>query len=127
MLADSPAFASFAVPDVDAARSFYQEVLGLRVDSEAAMGGLLTLHLGGGPTVMVYAKPDHVPATFTVLSFPVDDLDRVVDELSARGVRFERYDGFEQDDKGIARGLGQGPDIAWFTDPAGNILAVLQA
>ena len=125
MLTDSAAFSGFAVRDVEEARRFYAGTLGLRVDVDEAMGGMLTLHLGGGTDVLVYPKPDHMPATYTVLNFPVDDVDRAVDELSGRGVRFERYPGFEQDEKGIAR--GQGPDIAWFTDPAGNIVSVLQA
>ncbi len=125
MLTDSAAFSGFAVPDVEAARRFYGETLGLRVDVDQAMGGMLTLHLGGGTDVLVYPKPDHTPATYTVLNFPVDDVERTVDELTARGVRFERYPGFDQDDKGIAR--GEGPAIAWFTDPAGNILSVLES
>ena len=105
-----------------AAREFYAGVLGLDV-SEA--DGLLTLHLPGGRDVLVYPKPNHVPATFTILNFPVPDIDAAVDDLSARGVRFERYDGFAQDDRGIQRDPN-GPPIAWFTDPAGNVLAVLQ-
>ena len=125
MLANSAAFSGFAVPDVEAARRFYAETLGLRVDVDEAMGGMLTLHLGGGTDVLVYPKADHAPATFTVLNFPVENVERVVDELTGRGVRFERYPGVHQDEKGIAR--GQGPDIAWFTDPAGNILSVLKA
>jgi catechol 2,3-dioxygenase-like lactoylglutathione lyase family enzyme len=125
VLTDSAAFSGFAVPDVEAAHRFYADTLGLRVDVDQEMGGMLTLHLGGGGDVLVYPKPDHVPATYTVLNFPVEDVEKAVDELAARGVRFERYDGFEQDDKGIAR--GQGPDIAWFTDPAGNVLSVLKA
>ncbi len=125
MLTDSPAFSGFAVPDVEAARRFYADTLGLRVEVDENMGGMLTLHLGGGANVLVYPKPDHRPATFTVLNFPVEDVDRAVDELAAKGVRFERYPGFDQDDKGIAR--GQGPAIAWFTDPAGNVLSVLEA
>ena len=123
MLTDSAAFSGFAVPDVETARRFYGETLGLRVDVNQDMGGMLTLHLGGGTDVLVYPKPDHVPATYTVLNFPVVDIERTVDELTARGVRFERYPGFDQDDKGIAR--GQGPAIAWFEDPAGNIMSVL--
>ena len=124
MLADSAAFSGFAVPDIEAARSFYADTLGLQVEVDEEMGGMLTLHLGGGTNVLVYPKPDHTPATYTVLNFPVDDIDRAVDELTAKGVRFERYDGMHQDDKGVQR--GQGPAIAWFTDPAGNILSVLQ-
>jgi catechol 2,3-dioxygenase-like lactoylglutathione lyase family enzyme len=123
VLTDSAAFSGFSVPDVQAARQFYADTLGLRVEVDDAMGGMLTLHLGGGTDVLVYPKPDHVPATYTVLNFPVDDVEKAVDELTARGVRFERYEGFDQDEKGIAR--GQGPDIAWFTDPAGNVMAVL--
>ena len=125
MLTDSAAISGFAVPDVEVARRFYADTLGLRVDVNQEMGGMLTLHLGGGTDVMVYPKPDHTPATYTVLNFRVPDVDKAVDELSAKGVRFERYDGFEQDEKGIARGLG--PAIAWFTDPAGNIFSVLEA
>ena len=125
MLTDSAAFSGFAVSDIEAARRFYTDTLGLRVDVDDAMGGMLTLHLGGGGNVLVYPKPDHVPATYTVLNFPVDDVEREVDELTARGVRFERYPGFDQDEKGIAR--GQGPDIAWFTDPSGNVFSVLKA
>jgi catechol 2,3-dioxygenase-like lactoylglutathione lyase family enzyme len=125
VLTDSAAFSGFSVPDVEAARQFYGDVLGLNVEVDDAMGGMLTLQLGGGTNVLVYPKPDHAPATYTVLNFPVDDVERTVDELTSRGVRFERYPGMHQDDKGIMR--GQGPDIAWFTDPAGNILSVLKA
>ena len=124
MLADSAAFSGFAVPDIEAARAFYADTLGLQVEVDEDMGGMLTLHLGGGTNVLVYPKPDHTPATYTVLNFPVDDVGRAVDELTAKGVRFERYDGMDQDDKVVARGMG--PAIAWFTDPAGNILSVLQ-
>ncbi len=126
MLTDSPAFSGFAVPDLDPARRFYEETLGLRVEANPEMGGLLTLHLGGGTDVLVYAKPEHTPATFTVLNFPVPDVEAAVEELASRGVRFERYEGFDQDDKGIARGP-QGPAIAWFTDPGGNIMSVLES
>jgi predicted enzyme related to lactoylglutathione lyase len=115
------AFSSFAVPDLGPAKKFYGEVLGLDATEE---DGLLNLRVGGH-RIMVYPKPDHAPAVFTVLNFPVEDVEKAVDELSSRGVTFERYDGFEQDDKGIAR-MGEGPRIAWFTDPAGNILAVLE-
>jgi catechol 2,3-dioxygenase-like lactoylglutathione lyase family enzyme len=125
MLADSAAFSGFAVPDIEAARQFYGDTLGLRTEVNQEMGGMLTLHLGGGTDVLVYPKPDHTPAGYTVLNFPVDDVDRAVDELTAKGVHFERYEGFDQDDKGIARGMG--PAIAWFTDPAGNVLSVLQS
>ncbi len=103
-------------------RQFYGEVLGLDVEEEH---GLLNLHLAGGRDTLVYPKPNHQPATYTILNFPVADIDAAVDELTSRGVTFERYDGFDQDDKGIAR-TGDGPPIAWFTDPAGNILSVLE-
>jgi catechol 2,3-dioxygenase-like lactoylglutathione lyase family enzyme len=125
VLTDSAAFSGFAVSDLEAARRFYADTLGLRVEVNEEMGGLLTLHLGGGTDVLVYGKPDHTPATFTVLNFPVEDVEKVVDELSSRGVTFQRYDGFEQDEKGIARGP-VGPAIAWFTDPAGNVFSVLE-
>jgi predicted enzyme related to lactoylglutathione lyase len=121
-LAAAPAFSGFSVDDLAAAHEFYAGVLGLDV-TEA--NGLLTLHLPGGRDVLVYPKPNHVPATFTILNFPVPDIDATVDDLSARGVRFERYDGFAQDDRGIQRDPN-GPPITWFTDPAGNVLAVLQ-
>jgi predicted enzyme related to lactoylglutathione lyase len=121
-LAATPAFSGFSVDDLEAAREFYAGVLGLDV-SEA--NGLLTLHLPGGRDVLVYAKPNHEPATFTILNFPVPDIDTAVDYLAARGVRFERYQGFAQDDRGIQRDPN-GPPIAWFTDPAGNVFAVLQ-
>jgi catechol 2,3-dioxygenase-like lactoylglutathione lyase family enzyme len=113
------AFSGFSVDDVDAARRFYGETLGLRV-SEA--DGMLTLHLAGDRDTLVYPKPDHTPAAFTILNFPVSDIEAAVDELAARGVEFESYDGL--DDRGIHRGIG--PLIAWFRDPAGNILSVLQ-
>jgi predicted enzyme related to lactoylglutathione lyase len=116
------AFSSFAVPDIAAAKKFYGEVLGLQVKEE---NELLSLSIGGDKEVMVYPKPDHAPAVYTILNFPVDDIEKAVDELAKRGVTFERYDGFEQDEKGIAR-ADDGPAIAWFTDPAGNILAVLE-
>jgi catechol 2,3-dioxygenase-like lactoylglutathione lyase family enzyme len=122
MFAETKAFSGFAVDDVQKAREFYEGTLGVRVSEEH---GLLTLHLAGERNTLIYPKPDFTPATYTILNFPVDDIDEAVDELASRGVRFARYDGFEQDAKGIARGEG-GPDIAWFTDPAGNVLSVLQ-
>jgi catechol 2,3-dioxygenase-like lactoylglutathione lyase family enzyme len=122
MFKDTKAISGFAVPDVAQARTFYAETLGLEV-SEA--NGILTLHLAGDRPTLVYPKPDFVPATYTILNFVVGDIDRAVDDLAARGVRFERYEGFDQDEKGITR-AGGGPPIAWFTDPAGNILAVLE-
>ena len=124
MLTDSPAFSGFSVDDADRARRFYEETLGLRVTVMPEMGGLLRLHLGGGTEVLVYAKPNHVPATFTVLNFPVPDIEKAVDELVGRGVRFEHYEDPPTDDKGIMR--AGGPLIAWFTDPAGNVFSVLQ-
>jgi catechol 2,3-dioxygenase-like lactoylglutathione lyase family enzyme len=123
MLADSPAFSGFSVNDAESARRFYEETLGLRV-SDLEMEGLMRLHLGSGAEVLVYAKGDHVPATFTVLNFPVPDVEKAVDELSARGVRFEHYENPPTDEKGIMR--AGGPLIAWFTDPAGNVFSVLQ-
>jgi predicted enzyme related to lactoylglutathione lyase len=110
------------VPDIATAKKFYGEILGLQVKEE---NELLSLSIGGDKEVTVYPKPDHAPAVYTILNFPVDDLEKAVDELTKRGVTFERYDGFEQDEKGIAR-ADDGPAIAWFTDPAGNILAVLE-
>jgi catechol 2,3-dioxygenase-like lactoylglutathione lyase family enzyme len=120
MLADSKAFSGFAVPDLEQARRFYGDTLGLRVEEQ---NGSLTLRLAGDRDVLVYVKPDHTPATYTILNFPVDDIEATVDGLAERGVRFERYDGFEQDERGILR--GSGPPIAWFTDPAGNILSII--
>lgn len=122
MFENTKAYSGFAAPDIEAARRFYADTLGVRVTEEH---GMLTLHLAGGerPT-LVYPKPDHAPANYTILNFPVDDVDAAVDGLAERGVSFERYDGMEQDERGIAR--GQGPDIAWFKDPAGNILSVHQ-
>ena len=121
MLADSRAFSGFAVPDLDQARRFYGDTLGLAVEEG---DGSLVLHLAGDRDVLVYVKPDHTPATYTILNFPVGDIEATVDGLAERGVRFERYDGFEQDERGILRGTG--PPIAWFTDPAGNVLSVIQ-
>lgn len=117
-------FSGFAVSNLDAARTFYAETLGLEVT--VGEMGMLRIALPGEATVIVYPKPDFVPASYTMLNFVVTDLDATVDELTERGVDFLRYDGVEQNDKGIAAGGGQGPDIAWFTDPAGNILAVLK-
>jgi catechol 2,3-dioxygenase-like lactoylglutathione lyase family enzyme len=122
MLADSKAFSGFSVNDAAAARRFYEETLGLRVSDEE-MDGIMRLHLGGGTDVLVYAKDDHTPATFTVLNFPVPDVEKAVDELTARGVAFEHYEYPPTDDKGIMR--EGGPLIAWFTDPAGNVFSVI--
>ena len=122
MLADSPAFSGFSVDDPAAARRFYEETLGLRVFDEGAEG-MMRLDLGGGTNVLVYPKPDHTPASFTVLNFPVPDVEKAVDELTARGVRFEQYEDPPTDAKGIMR--EGGPLIAWFTDPAGNVFSVI--
>jgi catechol 2,3-dioxygenase-like lactoylglutathione lyase family enzyme len=121
MLADSHGFSGFSTNDLDAARRFYADTLGLEVtDTDDA----LNLHLAGGGRVLVYPKPNHAPASFTVLNFPVDDISQAIDELTAAGIHFERYDGLEQDERGIMH--GPGPTIAWFTDPAGNILSVIE-
>ncbi|HEY7597848.1 MAG TPA: VOC family protein [Actinophytocola sp.] len=119
MFENTKAFSGFSVDDIEKARRFYGETLGLRV-SEA--NGMLTLHLAGDRNTLVYPKPDHAPATYTMLNFPVADIEEAVDQLVARGVEFEKYDGL--DERGIYRGTG--PLIAWFRDPAGNIISVLQ-
>jgi catechol 2,3-dioxygenase-like lactoylglutathione lyase family enzyme len=123
MFRETQAFSGFAVPDIAAAKEFYGGTLGLEVSED---NGLLTLHIAGGRPVMVYPKPDHEPATYTILNFPVDDVDAAVDRLGAAGVRFEVYDSDElrTDERGVWR--GGGPTIAWFRDPAGNILSVLE-
>jgi catechol 2,3-dioxygenase-like lactoylglutathione lyase family enzyme len=124
MFANTKAFSGFAVDDIEKARLFYEGTLGLDVSEEM---GLLNLHLAGGRDTLIYPKPDFTPATYTILNFQVPDIDEAVDELVKRGVSFERYDGFDQDEKGIFRGgPDRGPSIAWFTDPAGNILSVLE-
>jgi catechol 2,3-dioxygenase-like lactoylglutathione lyase family enzyme len=123
MFESTKAFSGFAVDDLDKAREFYGETLGLKT-SDGEMG-LLILHLAGDRDTIIYPKPDLQPANYTILNFPVDNIDKAVDELTERGVSLERYDGFDQDEKGIARG-DEGPNIAWFKDPAGNILSVLQ-
>jgi predicted enzyme related to lactoylglutathione lyase len=124
MFANTSVFSSFAIDDLEKARQFYGETLGVKTSLLDEENGLLSLDLAGDRGTLVYVKPDFTPATYTVLNFQVEDVDKAVDELASRGVTFEKYDGFEQDDKGIAR--GPGPDIAWFKDPAGNILAVLE-
>lgn len=123
MLENSAAFSGFAVNDLNEAKRFYGETLGLGVSEE---NGLLTLRLKSGSNVLIYPKPDHAPASFTILNFPVEDVEATVAELRDRGVSFERYEGteVETDDDGIFR--GGGPHIAWFKDPAGNVLSVLQ-
>ena len=125
MFKDTKAFSSFSADDLKKAKEFYGQTLGLEV-SETKEG--LGLHIAGGGQVFIYPKPNHEPASFTVLNFPVDDIEKAVDELTARGVRFESYEGeMKTDEKGIFRGAsrGEGPDIAWFKDPAGNILSVV--
>jgi len=121
MFTETKAFSGFAVRDIAAAKAFYGDTLGIDVSEDH---GLLTLHLAGDRPTLVYPKPDHVPASYTILNFPVGDIDAAVDELVARGVEILRYEGMEQDDRGIMR--AGGPYIAWFTDPAGNVLSVLQ-
>ena len=122
MLGNSKAFSGFSVNDTQKAKEFYGQTLGLEVSES---NGLLTLHLAGDNKVLIYPKPNHTPATFTILNFPVDNVDKAVDELTKRGVRFEIYNQLDikTNEKGIMR--GKGPTIAWFKDPAGNILSVL--
>jgi catechol 2,3-dioxygenase-like lactoylglutathione lyase family enzyme len=124
MLADSKAYSGFAVDDLQKAEKFYGETLGVKTKVLDEENGLLQLDLAGDRPTLVYLQPDATPASYTILNFPVEDVDKAVDELSGRGVSFERYDGFEQDDKGISR--GPGPQIAWFKDPSGNVLSVHQ-
>jgi catechol 2,3-dioxygenase-like lactoylglutathione lyase family enzyme len=121
MFKDTKAFSGFAVDDIDKAREFYGETLGLKTSDQH---GLLFLHLAGDRDTLAYPKPGHTPADYTILNFPVDDIEAAVDELTARGVEIERYDGMPQDERGIMR--EGGPYIAWFRDPAGNVLSVLQ-
>jgi predicted enzyme related to lactoylglutathione lyase len=124
MLGDAKAFPGFSVDDIGTAKDFYRSTLGLEVTES---DGMLTLHLAGGTDVLVYLKPDHSPATFTILNFPVDDVDRAIDDLTDRGVRFETYDrkDLKTDERGVL--IGDGPRIAWFKDPAGNVLSVLES
>ena len=125
MFQPKTAFSGFSVNDLAKAKAFYTQTLGLQVVEE---GVGLRRHLPGGGTAFAYPKDDHQPATFTLLDFVVDDIDEAVDELKSQGVSFDHYEGMPQDEKGILRGIAQnmGPDIAWFKDPAGNVLAVLQ-
>jgi predicted enzyme related to lactoylglutathione lyase len=123
MFANTKATNGFAVDDVEAAKRFYGETLGLDFTVLSEEFGVTSIKTGDGRETVIYAKPDFVPATYTILNFEVDDIDAAVDGLLERGIEMERYEGFDQDEKGIAR--GPGPDIAWFKDPAGNILAVL--
>jgi catechol 2,3-dioxygenase-like lactoylglutathione lyase family enzyme len=121
MFTNTKAFSGFAVDDVDKARAFYADTLGLEVTED---NGILTLHIAGDRPTIVYPRPDHKPADYTILNFPVDDIEQAVDDLAARGVEFERYEGFDQDERGIFH--GGGPLIAWFKDPAGNVLSVIK-
>ena len=123
MLGESKAYSGFSVDDIPAAKRFYEETLGLRVTEH---NGMLTLHLGGERPTLVYPKENHEAATFTILNFPVADVDAAVEELRSRGVEFERYEGtqVETDENGVLR--GEGPPIAWFKDPAGNVLSVIE-
>ena len=125
MFKDTKAFSGFSVNDIAKAKEFYANTLELDVTEEH---GMLTLHIAGGAEIIIYPKPNHTPATFTILNFSVADINTAVDELLSKGVVFEKYDGMHQDEKNIARGIAnhQGPDIAWFKDPAGNILSVLE-
>jgi predicted enzyme related to lactoylglutathione lyase len=125
MLKDSKVFSSFSVDDIPKAKEFYQDTLGLNVKEDQM--GMLELHFADGNRVMIYPKPNHTPASFTVLNFKVDNVEATVDDLVSRGVQFEHYD-YEQlktDEKGISRDNG-GPTIAWFTDPSGNIISVVE-
>jgi predicted enzyme related to lactoylglutathione lyase len=124
MFTNTKATSGFAVDDIEKAREFYGETLGLKTTVLSEEFGVMSITTAGERDTFIYAKPDFIPATYTILNFEVDDIDGAVEGLSARGVSLERYDGFDQDEKGIAR--GPGPHIAWFKDPAGNILAVLQ-
>lgn len=119
MFKDNRAFSGFSVDDIPTAKEFYGQVLGLEVTEE---NGMLNLRIGNNAWVLAYPKPNHAPATFTILNFPVDDIEQAVTSLNARGIKFESYD--NTDERGIAR--GQGPNIAWFKDPAGNILSVIE-
>ncbi len=122
MLTDTKAYSGIAVHDLEEAKEFYEGKLGVRTSQEA---DLMWLHLAGGRDTLLYPQPDATAASYTVLNFEVQDIEPVVDELAERGVQFERYEGFDQDDKGVFR--GEGPLIAWFKDPSGNVLSVIQA
>lgn len=123
MFKKSHAFSSFSVDDLDKAKKFYEQTLGLDVEEDKKMD-ILNVKLAGGGQVMIYPKENHEPATFTVLNFPVEDVEKTVDELTSKGIKFEQYKEFKTDGKGISREWDQ--EIAWFKDPAGNILSVLR-
>lgn len=122
MFENTKAFSGFSVDDLERARQFYEGTLGLSVTEE---NGMLGLHIEGGGDILVYPKPDHTPATFTILNFPVADIDQAVDDLTGRGIEMVRYEGMNHDERGIMRD-DFGPPIAWFLDPAGNVLSVLE-
>ena len=125
MLKQSKAFSSFSVNDIAKAKNFYHDLLGLDVVDNPM--GIIELHLENGYKIILYPKPDHIPATFTVLNFPVKDLEATVDELVEKGISFEQYEGqIKTDKKGIFKSEGNGPNIAWFKDPSGNILSVME-
>lgn len=129
MFKNTKAFSGFSVNDLQRAKEFYGQTLGLEVvQGDEGEMGLLELHIAGGNPILVYPKADHTPATFTILNFPVENVDKAVDDLVARGVRFDEFKEFGTDDKGIFRGAdrGEGPNIAWFKDPAGNVLSVIE-
>ena len=121
MLSESKAFSGFSVDDIQKAKTFYQGALGLNVKDNPM--GLLELHIEGGNTILIYPKPNHIPATYTVLNFPVNNIEKIVDELIEKGIRFEQYKELNTDEKGISH---YGPLIAWFKDPAGNILSLIE-
>jgi predicted enzyme related to lactoylglutathione lyase len=124
MFKNTKAFSSFSVKDISEAKAFYHKVLGLKVSDVPEMKALLYLNIEGGDKILVYEKPNHIPASFTILNFPVKDIEKTVDELISRGIRFEQYEGeIKTDKKGISR---NGPPIAWFKDPAGNIISVIE-
>ncbi|MFZ0455044.1 MAG: VOC family protein [Ignavibacteriaceae bacterium] len=127
MFQDSRAFSSFSVNDFSKAKKFYSETLGLEVSEVPEMGGVFRLHIKDSSDIMIYSKPNHTPASFTVLNFPVDNVEKTVDELTEKGIKFENYNepNLKTNEKGIAEG-GGGPKIAWFKDPADNILSVLE-
>lgn len=125
MLKNAKTFSSFAVGDLQKAKKFYGETLGVDVSDVKGMEGLIELNLSGGK-VMIYEKEDFTPATYTILNFLVNDTDKTADELIKKGIKFEKYEGLGQDEKGVSHSDGQGPSIAWFEDPAGNILAILE-
>lgn len=125
MFKHSKAFGSFSTDDIPKAKKFYKEILELEVKDTPM--GIIELYIDGENKIIIYPKPNHVPATFTVLNFPVVNLNEAVDELIKKGITFEQYDGeIKTDERGICHGGDRGPDIAWFKDPAGNILSVLE-